>query len=84
MEEEKQEPIQSQAPAVDVEKIVQGLREQGLKDEQIAAALDQMVKEGKMAQEDAEKAKMLLKKGQEENPENEEKEAERLFGMKFI
>ncbi len=84
MEEEKQQPIQSQAPAMDVEKIVQGLREQGLKDEQIAAALDQMVKEGKMAQEDAEKAKMLLKKGQEENPENEEKEAERLFGMKFI
>ncbi len=84
MEEEKQEPIQNQATATGIEKIVQGLREQGLKDEQIAAALDQMVKEGKMSQEDAEKAKQLLKQGQEENPENEEKEAERLFGMKFI
>ena len=72
MDEEKKEPIR------DVAEIIKKLIAEGLKDEEILAALEKAAQEGALSPEDLEKGKEIL------NSAKEEQEAEKLFGMKFI
>ena len=62
---------------MDLEKVIEELRGQGLEDEEIIKSLEQMVQEGKLSPEELEHAKNLLE-------ENERKDAERLFGLEFV
>lgn len=81
--------VQAQAPAtqpqeaVDVEKIVKELQGQGLDAEKILQAIAEMAKEGKLSPEDVEKAKQILSQPAD-NEDEEQQQAERMFGMKFI
>ena len=70
MDEEKKEILP-------MEKLIEELRDRGLKDEEIIPALEELAQEGKLSPEELEEAKKLLE-------ENEEQEAEKLFGLKFI
>lgn len=66
---------------MEIENLMQDLKQQGLSGEQILQSLQKMVEEGKMNADDLEKAKQML------NPMNLEQEkvkAENLFGMKLI
>ena len=70
-----------------IEQLIQDLKAQNLTDEQILQALEQMLQEQKITEEDLLKAKQLLGGNhvQEVDDEAEEqKKAEQLFGMKFI
>ena len=59
---------------VKIEEIVKNLKEEGLENDEILKALEQMLDEGKITEEDYEKAKDLL--------EGEEREtASNLFGV---
>ena len=60
-----------------MEKLIEELRNRGLKDEEIIPALEQLAQEGKLSPEELEEAKKLLDK-------EEEQEAEKLFGLKFV
>jgi len=62
---------------MELEKIITDLKEQGLDEEQILIALQKMVEEGTLAEEDLEKAKKLLL-------EQEKEEASKLFGLELI
>ena len=64
-----------------IEAIVTDLKGQNMTDEQILQALEQMVAEGKMTPEEFELAKQELLNT---TPEEEKKQAEELFGLKFI
>lgn len=70
MDEEKKEILP-------MEKLIEELRDRGLKDEEIIPALEKLAQEGKLSPEELEEAKKLLE-------ENEEQEAEKLFGLKFV
>lgn len=70
MDEEKKEILP-------MEKLIEELRNRGLKDEEIIPALEKLAQEGKLSPEELEEAKKLLE-------ESEEQEAEKMFGMKFI
>ena len=69
---------------MNVEQLVADLKAQGLDNEKILASLEQMVQEGKLSTEDLEKAKSLLIDASVQTPEEEQADAEKLFGMKFI
>jgi predicted nucleic acid-binding protein len=60
-----------------MEKLIEELRSRGLKDEEIIPALERLAQEGKLSPEELEEAKKLLDK-------EEEQEAEKLFGLKFV
>jgi len=62
---------------MEIEKIVKDLQEQGLKGDKLLNALQQMVTEGKLAEDDFAKAKNMLVKA------DEKARAEKLFDMKF-
>lgn len=65
---------------LDLEKVIEDLKEKGLSNEQIMEAMANMVKEGKLAEEDLEKAKAIL-----DGQQNEEKsEASKLFGVNIM
>lgn len=85
MDTENQEAMQ-QPPAApaDVAKIIEDLKSQNLSDEQIMAALEKAVQDGKLSAEDLEKAKQILANGGANNDAQEEQEAEKMFGMKFV
>lgn len=85
MDNENQEAAQQQPPAApaDVAKIIEELKSQNFTDEQIMAALEKAVQEGKLSPEDLEKAKQILANGAN-NDAQEEQEAEKMFGMKFV
>lgn len=62
---------------VNIEEIVKHLKEEGLGYDEILKALEQMLAEGKITEEDLEKAKMEL--------ENDDKgEASKLFGIDIL
>ena len=69
-----------QPQAVDVIELCKTLREKGASEEDILAELANLVKEGKLAEEDLAKAKEYLAKA----ASDEKAEAERIFGMKFV
>ncbi len=58
-------------------KLIEELRARGLKDEEIIPALENLAQEGKLSPEELEEAKKLLE-------QDEEQEAEKLFGLKFV
>ncbi len=60
-----------------MDKLIEELRARGLKDEEIIPALEDLAQEGKLSPEELEEAKKLLE-------QDEEQEAEKLFGLKFI
>lgn len=62
---------------MELEKIITDLKEQGLEEEQILEALQKMVEEGKLAEEDLQKAKEILMK-------QEKTDAGKLFGLELI
>lgn len=62
---------------VNIEELVKHLKEQGLSYDEIIEALDQMVKEGKITEEDLEKAKAELE-------EFDKEEASKLFGVEIM
>lgn len=62
---------------VEIEAIVKDLKGKGLKDEEIIKALDQMVAENRITDDDLEKAKGIL------SHIKEKESAEKLFDMKF-
>lgn len=72
MDEENKE----NAP-IAMEKLIEELRNRGLRDEEIIPALERLAQEGKLSPEELEEAKKLLDK-------EEEQEAEKLFGLKFV
>ena len=59
---------------VNIEELVKSLKAKGLENDEILTALDEMLKEGKITEEDVEKAKILLN-------DEEKKEASALFGV---
>lgn len=59
---------------VNIEELVENLKKQGLANDEILKALEQMVQEGQITEEDLEKAKAMLEGG-------ERKEASDLFGV---
>lgn len=59
---------------VNIEELVENLKKQGLANDEILKALEQMVQEGQITEEDLEKAKALLEG-------EERKEASDLFGV---
>lgn len=71
-----------------IEQIVADLRTQNLDENQILAALEQMLTEGKITAEDLEKAKALLGAQTQalapETPEQEKCRAGDLFGLKLL
>lgn len=67
-------------PQLDVIELCKTLREKGASEEDILAELADLVKEGKLAEEDLAKAKEYLAKA----ASDEKAEAERVFGMKFV
>lgn len=69
-----------QPQAIDVIELCKTLRDKGASEEDILAELANLVKEGKLAEEDLAKAKEYLAKA----ASDEKAEAERLFGMKFV
>lgn len=64
-----------------IEEIIEEFKGKGLKDEEILVELQKLVEEGKMSEEDLAKAKELLEKA---NEMDERKDAEDLFGVKFV
>lgn len=66
-----------------IEEIVKGLKEQGMEDEAVKAALQEMLEKGEITEEDFQKALELLESvpAEEEQAESEEAYAERLFGI---
>ncbi len=65
-----------------IEEIVKGLKEQGMEDEAVKAALQEMLEKGEITEEDFQKALELLESvPAEEEAESEEAYAERLFGI---
>lgn len=62
---------------MNIEELVASLKEQGLEKDQIIASLEQMVQEGKITPDDLERARGML----EEQPEDEQAEAGKLFGL---
>lgn len=77
-EENKNQQTESQG--MGIEQIIDEMREKNMADDQILAAIEQMAKEGKIAQEDIAKAQEYLKKANGD----EKADAEKMFGMKFI
>lgn len=69
-----------QPQAVDVIELCKTLRDKGASEEDILAELANLVKEGKLAEEDLAKAKEYLAKA----ASDEKADAERIFGMKFV
>ena len=69
-----------QPEAIDVIELCKTLREKGASEEDILAELANLVKEGKLAEEDLAKAKEYLAKA----ASDEKADAERIFGMKFV
>jgi DNA-binding transcriptional regulator PaaX len=69
-----------QPEAIDVIELCKTLQEKGASEEDILAELVDLVKEGKLAEEDLAKAKEYLAKA----ASDEKAEAERVFGMKFV
>lgn len=61
---------------IKVEEIIKDLRAKGLEDEEILKALEQMVQEQKLTEDEFLKAKEIL-------DDEEKKQAEKLFGMEF-
>lgn len=61
---------------IKVEDIIKDLRAKGLEDEEILKALEQMVQEQKITEDEFLKAKEIL-------DDEEKKQAEKLFGMEF-
>lgn len=68
----------TQAPVVDIAKIIEDLKAQGLEADKILAALQEMVADGKITEEDLAKAQEIL--GGEEQ---EKADAQKLFGVQF-
>jgi hypothetical protein len=64
-----------------IEEILNDLKNQGLSDEEIISSLEKMLEEQKITEEDFAKAKELLLNVKEEM--NKE-EAQKLFGLDFI
>lgn len=62
---------------MEIEKIVKDLQEQGLQGDKLINALQQMVTEGKLAEDDFTKAKNMLVKA------DEKARAEKLFDIKL-
>ena len=71
-------PSTEPTPSIDVTKLIEALKAKGLTDEQIIPALEKAAQDGKLSTEDLAKAKELL------NSANDEQEAEKMFGMKFV
>lgn len=67
-------------PQLDVIELCKTLRDKGASEEDILAELANLVKEGKLAEEDLAKAKEYLAKA----ASDEKADAERIFGMKFV
>lgn len=65
------------AEEVNVEEIVKKLKEQGLSYDEILAEIERLLKEGKITEEDFEKAKAVLESGEKE-------EASSLFGVDIM
>jgi uncharacterized protein (DUF433 family) len=61
---------------IKVEEVIKDLRAKGLEDEEILKALEQMVQEQKLTEDEFLKAKEIL-------DDEEKKQAEKLFGMEF-
>lgn len=77
--------IQSQ-PAnsiVGVEKILQELKSKGASKEQMLEGLKKLLQEGKLSQEDFDKALKLIEESEEDKEEVEKKEASSLFGVEL-
>lgn len=69
---------------MEIEKVIEDLKAQNLTDEQILSSLEQMLQEGKITDEDLERARQMLGGNPEPNEEDERNEASKLFGLKFI
>ena len=69
-----------QPQAIDVIELCKTLQDKGASEEDILAELANLVKEGKLAEEDLAKAKEYLAKA----ASDEKADAERIFGMKFV
>lgn len=77
--------IQSQ-PAnsiVGVEKILQDLKSKGASKEQMLEGLKMLLQEGKLSEEDFDKAVKLIKESEEDKEKVEKKEASSLFGVEL-
>lgn len=62
---------------MDIQKLVQDLKAQGLADDKILISLQQMVNEGRLQMQDLEQAKAILQQ------QDDRQQAQNLFDMKF-
>lgn len=69
---------------MEIEKLIEDLKAQGLEAEQILQSLEQMVTEGKITAEDLERAKELLGGNPMPNEDAEREDAQKYFGLKFM
>lgn len=72
---------------MNIQQLIDDLKQQGLENEQILQSLEQMVQEGKIQPEDLEQAKQLLMGGEQppqDDPAKEKEEAGKLFGLNLI
>lgn len=66
---------------MEIEKLIEEFKTQGLEPEQIVEALEKMCEEGKLSPEDLEKAKQLLVVDPVEVEKKEKEQAGQLFGL---
>lgn len=66
---------------MEIEKLIEEFKTQGLEPEQIIEALEKMCEEGKLSPEDLEKAKQLLVVDPVEVEKKEKEQAGQLFGL---
>lgn len=66
---------------MEIEKLIEEFKAQGLEPEQIVEALEKMCEEGKLSPEDLEKAKQLLVVDPVEAEKKEKEQAGQLFGL---
>lgn len=66
---------------MELEKIIEELKAKGNDEDSIIVSLQEMVKEGKLTEEDLERAKQLLAGGDTED--EEKKQAAQIFGLEF-